>query len=204
LKPDGTKSYSEANLTRIFTTKSVCPIPTKPTTSFPLQFSAPTVSADSFSNIPASYMKHIGIGFGGLKGYAYVKSLEEFTTEVLSGKESENLELKELVRIKADKVTKGVFTLENAIRTLDRAPLFNVDKLIIEDIPELDNLENHSEDIIYENNDMIINYLSKRRTGRMREAYNLEEQSLLQRLHNQIAFLCTKNNNQQILNKLAR
>ena len=203
-KPDGTRSYSEANLTRIFSTKSAYPLPTKTTTSFPLQFSAPTVSADSFSSIPASFMKHIGIGFGGLKGFAYVKSLEEFTTHIFSGNEVDDRVLRELIRIRADRVTKGVFTLEAAIRTLNRIPLPDVDVLSSDDIPELGNLENYSENAIYENNDMIIKYLSLKRTGKMREAFSQEEQILLQRLHNQIAFLSTKNNNPQILNKLSK
>jgi hypothetical protein len=150
-------------------------------------------------------MKHIGIGFGGLKGYAYVKSLEAFTKEIISENDTENRELKELIRTRADKITKGVYTLESAIRSLDKsAPKAEKDLIRAQDIPELTNLEGWGEDIIYENNTLIIRYLSQIRAGRMRDPYTLEEQAFLQRLHNQIAFLATKSNQPHILNKLTK
>lgn len=195
--PDGTKEYSEAAMTRIFSTRSANFLPQRPTTTFPLQYSAPLVSTDSFASIPAASMKHVGVGYGGLKGYAYVQSLEEFVEGC-----TRNETLRELVRQRADKVSKGVYSFEQAVEVvLKRSE--NSMTMGEGELPAVLDIS-ASDEALLENNQQILLYMSKVRSGRMKEAFTEQEQELLQRLHNQISLVASRQNNTSIINKLSK
>lgn len=193
--PDGTKEYPEASMTRIFSSRSSNFLPQRPTTTFPLQYSAPLVSSDSFATIPPASMKQVGVGYGGLKGYAYVQSMQEFVEGC--GDEA----LKELVRQKADKVSKGVYSFEQAVSSIAK----DSKNSIVEQpaLPATLDLSATDEQLL-ENNQQIIAYLSSVRTGRIKEAFTDMEQGLLQRLHSQISLLASRQNNTSIINKLSK
>lgn len=202
---DGTKDYPEAIQTKIIQTRSNPIIPTRPITFFTLQTTQHS-NSENISAIPAASMKHVGVCYGGLKGFAYVQSLHEFckfenqpespTIKSLSGDPT----LKRLVTERADRISKGVYSLENAIRQLASCGTVEVAE------PPVDLgscLELFSEEVILENNSSIISWLSLKRAGRMDHDFDQAEQEMMKRLHTQIVFLANKQNN-PALSKLSK
>ena len=199
---DGTKEYSETTMTRIFSARSANLLPHKPTTTFPLQYSAPSLSSDSFATIPPACMKIVGVGYGGLKGYAYLQSLQEFVEDC------KDTQLEELLKQRADRVSKGVYSFDLAVKEV-------LNNNLVEDsingksayteimAPALLDLSASDEELT-RNNQQIISYMSKVRAGRISEAFSEQEQELLNRLHSQISLLASRQNNSSILNKLSK
>jgi hypothetical protein len=190
----------EVTLTQVLTSKPLDFVPSHPTTYYPLQYNAvQQLSPDTLASIAPSAMKQVGIGYGGLKGYAYTLSLVDFCGPLYE----QDPVLRALVDRTCDSVSKGVYGFEQALRKLSQIKSDSSDNSgSLQELPlvpvRLDNLDEHGEEDILRNNQEVISYLSARRAGRMAEPLTDSDNDCLLRLQQQITYLAVKHNNIQL------
>lgn len=190
-------AVEEARLTDLYTTRPKPLVPTLPTTFFAFQHNTPQhISSDTLSTIEPSAMKRIGIGYGGLKGFAYIESVQEFTEGAKN-----DPDVAEVIRERCDHVSKGAFGFEAALRQL----LDHKGMQIVSETNEplvLADLDACSDAVVVQNNEAIIRYLSELRRGRVSEPLSETESCWLQRLGTQIQVLASRRNDHSLVSRI--